>query len=87
MSRTPTTTKWRLRRSSLLHQGIAAVLLWLGDPTFLSWILPPAAYLTLIGLLCWWRFGRRDMLALDTGRGAILLVLSLLAWSQMPGAA
>lgn len=68
-------------------QGIAALLLWRGDPAFLSWILPPSVYLTAIGLLCWWRFGRRDMLALDTGRGALLVVLSLLAWLQLRGSA
>ena len=67
----------------VLAQGIAAVLLWRGDPTFLHWILPPATYLSLIGLLCWSRFGRRDMLALDTGRGMVLVLLSLLAWSEL----
>ena len=67
----------------VVSQGISALLLWRGDPAFLYWILPPATYLLLIGLLCWFRFGRRDMLALDTGRGALLLGVSLLAWSQL----
>ena len=67
----------------VVSQGIAALLLWQGSTTFVHWILPPATYLLLIGLLCWFRFGRRDMLVLDTGRGVVLVVLSLLAWSQL----
>ncbi len=67
----------------VIAQGVSALLLWRGDPMFLCWILPPSTYLFLIGLLCWFRFGRRDMLALDTGRGVLLLALSLLAWLQL----
>ena len=67
----------------VISQGISALLLWRGDPMFLCWILPPSTYLFLIGLLCWFRFGRRDMLVLDTGRGVLLLAASLLAWSRL----
>ncbi len=67
----------------VLSQGIATVLLWQEDPAFLYWILPPAFYLLSIGLLCWHRFGRKDMLGLDTGRGLVLIGLSFLAWSQL----
>ena len=67
----------------VIAQGIAALFLWRGDPAFLFWILPPAAYLSLIGVICWYRFGRRDMLALDTCRGLVLVLLSFLAWSQL----
>lgn len=67
----------------VVAQAIAFVFLWNARPDFLWWLLPPASYLCLIGLLCWWRLGRRDMIALDVGRGAALLGLGVLAWFQL----
>lgn len=64
-------------------QAVAFVFLWLRRPDFLWWLIPPALYLSLIGLLCWWRLGRREMLALDFGRGVTLLGLGVLAWFQL----
>src|SRR5262245_6976839 len=67
----------------LVCQVAAIVDLWKGDPAFIRWIIAPALYLLLIGLVGGFKFGNMLPLATDSGRAVVLLAVSFAALAQL----
>jgi len=67
----------------LVAQAAGLWDLWKRRPEFIRWIVPPALYLLVIGLVGFFRFGNVLPLAADSGRGVLLLAFSFAALAQL----
>jgi hypothetical protein len=67
----------------LLCQVAGVIELFQGKPGFIRWIVPPVAYLFIIGVVGAALFGKVEQLVMDSGRAVVLLSLSLAAFDRM----